>query len=142
MRISDGSSDVCSPISGVAITSGMVGERVARELSLGLLGALDHRNVGQRPLIAYEGEEGGAAISLISGDASGPVIEPISCPRQHIASRIHLVREAGGSCFDIECGSARSIDQDIQCIAEPPSDEIGRASGRERGCQYVEITGV
>src|SRR3546814_15989960 len=67
---------------GVAITIGMVGERVARELSLGLLGALDHRNVGQRPLIAYEGEEGGAAISLISGEASGPVIDTISCPCQ------------------------------------------------------------
>ena len=118
---------------GVAVTIAMVVERFTRELALGLLGALDHRNVGQRPLIAYEGKERGAAISLVSGDPSGSVIEPIGCPRQHIASRVHLVREAGGGCFDIEGDSTWSIDQDIQGIAEPPPDGASRPSrGRIR----------
>ena len=80
----------------VAVAVPMVGERFARELAFGLLGALNYRNVGHRPAITHEGEERGAAISLVSGDPRGPVIEPISGSHQHIASRVHSSAKRAG----------------------------------------------
>jgi hypothetical protein len=121
----------------VTVAVPMVSERFARELTFGLLGALDHRNVGHRPAITHEGEERGAAISLVSGDPRGPVIEPISGSRQHIASRVHLVRETGGCRFDIERGSTRGVDQDIEGITEPPSHGASRPSRGRIGARHT-----
>ena len=55
----------------VTVAVPMVSKCFARELAFGLLGALDHRNVGHRPAITHEGEERGAAICLVSGDRVG-----------------------------------------------------------------------
>src|SRR3546814_19861965 len=112
MRISDGSSDVCS-------------SDLIQRLNWEVYNCQDLMQVAAASLLAW-------AISLLNSADGGLSIHEI---RDQVVDYLTSQSEMGfdGSWSDFRSG----FDSENYDFREPWNQQIGRASCRERGCQYV-----
>src|SRR3546814_20475631 len=81
-------------------------------------------------------------LGLEPGSTTGmtPAEQAAEAERQRIAAQARQAREAGVMIRSAGGSPAASIASALGSAPTPSApDEIGRASCRERGCQYVEI---
>src|SRR3546814_16089368 len=109
MRISDWSSDVCSA---------------------------DLRQVTARAVVTAHGDGRGADQTARQRTGRGRmIVRDFQFDRKRATARIGAVADLDHRCIEMSPGIG--IETHISAIADANADEIGRASCRERVCQYV-----
>src|SRR3546814_15994786 len=131
MRISDWSSDVCSSdLLHFDVTSGRLKGLVVKPSQVDITG-LSTADASQR---IYE-------LLSIDAKAAGPVHDALSIldhPRLDLLSRLGMAAEGSGGTVDADLHFHFPLKKDLDFAdASLPVPEIGSASCRERGCQYV-----
>jgi len=127
---------------GIAVPFPVISEGSPRELAFDLLGSFQHGDVGDRALVAHEGEEGGAAVGGVGCDALGPIAEPLRGARQHVAPGVHLGREAGRARRHVERDAAWGVDEDVERIAEATAHGAGRPCRSRIGARHLGRRGA
>src|SRR3546814_15039070 len=121
MRISDWSSDVCS--SDLQRPHGAIGNKVPAALTKSRHAASPCSEQGRKTLTPAEGTLGSSA----ARGSRSLLVVPIPGAGQFKAS-----------CFvTVSCRNSTILFLAAKRIAAPPPRKIGRASCRERVCQYV-----